>query len=51
MGPKIKNSSLEDSDSDMQQQIPGAAGVPMDSQADDLGMYEIADGRGLKWLI
>ena len=51
MGPKIKKSSLEDSDSDLQLQIPGAANAPRDNQADDLGTHELSDGRGLKWLI
>ena len=51
MGPKIKMSSLEDSDSDIQQQIPGAVLVPGGDNQHDLGTHELANTKGLKWLI
>ena len=44
-------SSLEDSDYDMDQQIPGAARVPGVDKAHDLGSREMTDSRGLKQLI
>ena len=48
MGPKIKMSSLEDSDNDIQQQIPQAPGG---RDRDDLGSHELKDGQRLKQMI
>ena len=51
MGPKLKMSSSEDSDSDESQQIPEAARVLGGRSNQDMGSHELNDSRGLKQLI
>ena len=47
----MKLSALEDSDYELEQQIPGAMQPAQGYLAHDLGSRELVDGRGLKWLI
>ena len=47
----VKKSSLEVSNEEMDQQIPGAMPVPGGDFAQDLGYYEVADSRRLTRLI
>ena len=50
MGPKIKMSSLEDSDNDIQQ-FNEAVEAFKGAAVDDIGSYELTDSKGLRKLI